>query len=117
MPPPSPLGGASILQEEEASVPEEKKLEEKGPGEVDEKEIDKLIEEAKVGAEAEMARQEAEEELQRRQKALEQRGEEEGDQVVQHPAPLLGTAPIKVHYKGKVRNLVDGLGSRRKNLS
>ena len=127
MPPSSPLGGASILQEEEASVPEEKKFEEKGPGEADEKEIDRLIEEAKVGAEAETARQEAEEELQRRQKALEQRGEEEGDRVVQHPAPLLGTAPIKVHYKGKVRNLVDGLGkcslgirpagSRKKNLS
>ena len=75
MPPSSPLGGASILQEEEASVPEEKKLEEKGPSEADEKEIDRLIEEAKVGAEAEIARQ----------KALEQRGEEEGDRVVQHP--------------------------------
>lgn len=30
--------------------------------------------------------------------------------ALDHPPPPLGSAPLKVHYKGKVRNMVDGLG-------
>ena len=100
----SPLGGVPALQKEqqcqipapqEEKVPEAEEQEEKrsaeNPGipreesrEVRKEEIEELIEGARKKAEEELAKASA--------------------------VPPLGSAPLKVYYKGKVRNMVDGLG-------
>ena len=97
----SPLGGVPALQkEQQCQVPalqdkktpkaeeqEEKRRAEKPEiprKEVREEEIEELIEGARRKAEEELSKAAA--------------------------VPPLGSAPLKVHYKGKVRNMVDGLG-------
>ena len=96
----SPLGGAQTLQKEQAELQEmsekeeqQKEAERKGSssegpketsagGEIEEHEVEELIEKARIRAEEELT----------------------------CGKRSLGTAPLKVFYKGRARNMVDGLG-------
>ena len=88
-----PVGGREEKEEGEGETQANKRrkgAEEEGEPSLEE--IEELIEEAK---------QSAEEEMEKREKDLRSREEEKG---------LRKLAPISVHYKGRVRNMVDGLG-------
>ena len=88
-----PVGGREEKEEGEGEAQANKRrkgAEEEGEPSLEE--IEELIEEAK---------QSAEEEMEKREKDLRSREEEKG---------LRKLAPIPVHYKGRVRNMVDGLG-------
>ena len=104
----SPFGGVPVLQKEQQCQVQALQKERTPEAEEQEEKAEEQEEERRAKRPENPGKEVREEEIEELIEGARKKAEEELSKAA--AVPPLGLAPLKVHYKGKVRNMVDGLG-------